>query len=30
MSGMIKTSEPIAKLWVDEQQSHVESVFGVE
>jgi len=23
-------SEPIAKLWVDERQSHVEIIFGVE
>jgi len=22
--------EPLAKLWVDEQQSHFESIFGME
>ncbi len=26
----VLTKEPIAKLWVDERQSHFESIFGME
>ncbi len=29
-TGKQDVHEPIAKLWVDERQSHFESIFGME